>query len=109
MPKDYLAKELANRAVYGYAPVTVTEVNKQLNVLGYELDRSRDCPGLTRHMTGPNAGESYLALTTGVREIDTKLSFAHSEARRDDNFRALQLIRYNQSLFSVVRGRILDI
>jgi hypothetical protein len=46
---------------------------------------------------------------TGVREIDSGLSFAHVDARRDENFRALQQLRFEGSLFAVVRGTLFEI
>lgn len=69
--------ELAERAKRGFYPVTVSEMNDRLNAIGYELNRERDCYSNNRWMTGPRAGQSYPAINTGVREMDTKLlSFA---------------------------------
>lgn len=47
------------------------------------------------------AGESYPCCTTGIDEIDTGLSFANCDARRDTNFRALQELRASGELFAV--------
>lgn len=104
-----LHRELERRRLSGRHPVTVREMNERLAQLGYKLDRSRDCPCNSRYITGPHAGESYPAVTTGVREIDSGLSFAHVDARRDENFEALQKLRLEDSLFAVTRGRILEI
>lgn len=104
-----LQRELERRRARGYAPVTVAEMKARLAHLGYKLDRTMDCVGTPRYMAGPHAGESYPAIVTGVREIDTNLSFANVDARRDENFEALQQLRFEGSLFAVIRGRLLEI
>jgi hypothetical protein len=60
-------------------------------------------------MTGPRAGQSYPAINTGVKEVDTGLQFCHIDARRDENFKTLQEWRSDCRLFAVVRGSILEI
>ena len=101
--------ELAERAKRGFYPVTIKEMNDRLNAIGYELNRERDCYSNNRWMTGPRAGQSYPAINTGVREMDTKLEFCNVDARRDNNFKALQELRSDDALFAVVRGCILEI
>ena len=101
--------ELAERAKRGFQPVTIKVMNATLNTLGYELNRERDCYSTNRWMTGPRAGQSYPAINTGVREVDTKLEFCHVDARRDENFKTLQEWRGDDRLFAVVRGCILEI
>jgi hypothetical protein len=107
-PSD-LERELERRRLRGHAPVTVRAMAARLAELGYRLDRSADCSSRARYVSGPNAGESYPATTTGVREIDSGLSFAHVDARRDENFHALQQLRFEGSLFAVVRGALFEI
>ena len=101
--------ELLERAKRGFHPVTIQEMNATLNTIGYELNRDRDCYSTNRWMTGPRAGQSYPAINTGVREMDTKLEFCNVDARRDENFKTLQAWRLNDELFAVVRGCILEI
>ena len=101
--------ELAERAERGHHPVTVKEMTLRLNTIGYELNRERDCYSNNRYMTGPRTGQSYPAINTGVREMDTKLEFCNVDARRDNNFKALQELRSDDALFAVVRGCILEI
>ena len=101
--------ELAERTERGFQPVTVKVMNATLNTIGYELNRDRDCYSNNRYMSGPRAGQSYPAVNTGVREMDTKLEFCNVDARRDANFKTLQEWRGECSLFAVVRGCILEI
>ena len=102
-----LENELARRAAQGLYPVTVKAMAARLAALGYRFDRTMDCRHVARYMTGPHAGESYPCISTSAREADTGLGFANADARRDDNFRALQDMR--SELFAVTRGAILEI
>ena len=101
--------ELAARAALGQRPTTVAHIGAVLGALGYRLDRSMDCKSLARYMQGPRTGQSYPVITTGIKEADTGRSFVHFESRRNDNFKKLQELRFNQELFAVVRGHILEI
>ena len=101
--------ELAERASRGFHPVPVGVMNATLNAIGYELNRARDCYSNNRYMSRPRAGQSYPAINTGVREMDTKLEFCNVDARRDANFKTLQAWRGECSLFAVVRGCILEL
>ena len=109
MKRDALERELARRAKHGHKPTTVAGMSVALLAIGYKMDRSMDCRSDNLHVSGENAGESYPAVNVGVVEADTGLSFANIDARKDDNFHALQSLRYNEELFAVVRGRILEI
>lgn len=104
-----LETELAARAQEGYTPITVKELEATLRSIGYRLDRDKDCGCNAQYMTGARAGQTYPCITTGVREVDTGLSAFHVDARRDENFVALQQMRMNQSHFAVIRGSILEI
>lgn len=77
----------------GMQILTVKEFGQRFLELGYKLDRTMDCRGLARWMTGEYAGESYPVITTSVKEIDTGMSAFHYQARRDDNFKAMQKLR----------------
>jgi hypothetical protein len=104
-----LDRELAWRRQRGQSPVTVQAIAQALTALGYKLDRSMDCRGHSRYLTGERAGESYPCMTTGIQEADTGLGAFQATARRDANFRKLQALRYNGELFAVVRGYLLEI
>jgi hypothetical protein len=104
-----LAAELDHRASLGQHPVSLASIESTLRGLGYRLDRRLDCRNLARWMSGPRAGASYPALNTGIVEIDTGLSFANVEARRDAAFKLLQALRRTGECFAVVGGHILEI
>lgn len=101
-----LALEVAARVADGCEHLTVAALGERYAALGYELDRAMDCRAPSRYMTGPRAGFSYPACTTGVRERDTGLSAFNVDARRDDNYRAMQALRRNA--FAVTGGAILE-
>jgi len=104
-----LTTEIASRVANGHHPSTIDRIQQELKTLGYRLDRAMDCKGVARYQSGPRAGTAYPAITTGVCEIDSGKSFAHFTARRDGNFETLQKMRYEGSLYAVVRGHILEI
>ena len=101
--------ELEARAVDGFRPSTITHIESVLSSIGYKLDRSMDCRHVARYLTGPRAGQTHPCISTGIKEIDTGLSFANYTARRDSNFEKLQSLRFSGELFAVVRGAILEI
>lgn len=103
---DGLQHELTRRASLGFVPVTIAVIEAELNKLGYRLDRMGDCKSVNRWMSGPMAGFNYSAINPSIVELDTGLSFAHVDARRDANFDKLQQLRMNESLFAVVRGHL---
>ena len=104
-----LQDELKYRASIGQTPVTLATIEAALMELGYQLDRMLDCRSLARWMSGPRAGKSYPALTTGIREVSTGLSFANINAGRGEDFQRLQALRLSGKLFAVIRGFILEI
>jgi len=104
-----LERELQHRREAGNSPSTVAGINAALLAIGYRLDRSMDCLSMNRHVTGDYAGASYPAINVYPVEADTGMSACHVDARRDANFCELQRIRYEEELFAVVRGRILEI
>lgn len=107
--KEHLQKELARRRANGHTPMTVKQMEQTLGNLGYRLDRNKDCRQLVRITDGPDAGVSYPAILTGVAEIDTGKGAFHFEARRDDNYKKMYEMHFNESMFAVVRGCILEI
>ena len=106
---DAVKREVDRRKARGYQPRTVKGMDRILAMIGYRMDRSSDCHGVNCYMTGDLAGESYPAVNAYVVEIDTGLSFAHVNSRKDGNFEALQRMRRNEELYAVVRGRILEV
>lgn len=106
MTSARLERELQWRAARGEFPLSVAEFGARFAALGYRIDRSDDCRGNARHMTGERAGESYPCCTTGIVEADTGLRAFNRNARRDDRFRAMQELR--GEIFAVTRsGHIL--
>ncbi|NMG29565.1 hypothetical protein [Aromatoleum evansii] len=105
----FLQVEIGFRKSQGQEQVTLDAVKRRLADLGYRLDRSSDCRSFARYMSGERAGVSYPCLTTGIVEADTGMSFAHVDARRDENFDQLQKLRFSGEEFAVVGGCILDL
>jgi len=105
--EDRLKREIDDRLANGSRQVTVAQMGREFLALGYKLDRAMDCRCNARYMTGPRAGESYPCITTSVREISTGLRFAHCQAGRGDNFKAMQKLR--GEIFAVTRGAILEV
>lgn len=101
-----LDREIARRDGEGSERLTVAAMGARFLALGYRLDRSLDCACVSRIMTGPNAGETYPTVTTGVKEADTGRSAFNRDARRDARFNAMQALR--GTVYAVTRGRILE-
>lgn len=104
---NLLEAELERRKNQPEQHVTLDEIKRRLAELGYTLDRSMDCRSMARIISGRGAGNSYPCCTTGIREADTGMSAFHYQARRDDNFRALQALR--GTIYTVIRGYIFEI
>ena len=104
-----LQDELKYRASIGQTPVTLATIEAALMELGYQLDRMLDCRSLARWMSGPRAGKSYPALTTGITEVSTGLSFANITAGRGEDFQRLQALRFSGEIFAVLRSCIMEI
>lgn len=88
----------------GEERISVAELDRRLESLGYKRDMSTSCIGPVRCL---NSGVVYTGINYNVVEIDTGMSFAHYQARRDARFRELQEMR--QRVFCVVNGRILSV
>lgn len=102
-----LHDELARRYERGHSPVSMEELAARYAQLGYRFDRSLDCRAPAIHLTGPWAGTSYPCLALYPVQSDNGLSAWHIDARRDENFHALQQLR--NTLFSVSAGHLVDI
>lgn len=108
MMQKLLEAELTFRASINCQRLTVSEFCRRFAALGYRVDRSMDCRGLSRYMTGEHAGRSYPHCDTGINEADTGRRAWHFEARRDSNFKAMQELR--GQIFAVTRdGYILEV
>lgn len=103
-----LQAEIAHRVCHGNRPLRIKEIESRLRALGYRLDRSLDCMGFARYMTGERAGESYPSITTGIKETDTGRSAFHFESRRDESYQAMQAMRL-QEIYAVHKGCIFEI
>jgi hypothetical protein len=93
-------------------PMQIKDIQKSLKALGYRLDRSEDCKGVSRVYPFNEDQEeySYLCCTTGIKEIDSGMSAFHYQAKRDDNFKQLQAMRLSGEYFAVLKnGYILEI
>lgn len=99
-----LESELARRAARGHKPVTMKQMNRQLKAIGYAFDRRLDSISTARRVEG----DTYPVNTLYVIEADTRRSAFHHQARRDKAFERLQEMRWNEELFSVVCGRIVE-
>jgi hypothetical protein len=91
----------------GIEMLTVSQFAARFAVLGYTLDRSLDCRAPARILTGDFAGISYPCCTTGLKETDTGRSAFRYQARRDQNFKAMQTLR-NQ-IAAISRNAILEV
>lgn len=94
---------------FGYKPTSKAEVLDTLSRLGYKLNRTDDCSGVARIMTGPNAGQTYTATSLMAVEADTGLNFCNVNARKDANFQELQRLRFEQRLCWIHAGRLYNV
>lgn len=106
--KTAFEDEVAARALDSeLRQLSVAQLDAELARLGYRRDRSTRCACIARWMSGPRAGKSWPCVTFGVVEADTGLSAFNVNARRDDQFKALQQLR--QYAYSVSRGAIIEV
>lgn len=101
-----LQTEIKHRLAHGCTQLTLKELTDQLHALGYELVRDEDCKHNAVYVSGPEAGRSYPAISTGIREIDTQQSAYHYDSRRDAKYRKMQALRWDT--FTVTDGRLLE-
>lgn len=106
MTDDHITREIERRKAEGLHPMSVKSMDAAFRRLGYVLDRSMDCRGVSRILTGPGAGDSYPCVTTGVRHIATGLSAFNVYAPRDTAFHDMQALRLEA--FALTRGAILE-
>lgn len=101
---DALDQEIAHLIAHGCERLTVEQFAKRFEALGYKLDRTMDCRAPARYL---ETGRSYPCCTTGLKEADTGMSAFHYQARRDNNFKAMQALR--GKIFAVSLGAILEV
>lgn len=105
--KTITAKEQAEyMKASGSKQISMAQLEREINAIGYTLDRSDDCKGNNKYVTGPREGIIYPAVNLHPIEKDTRMSFANVNSRRDSNYKALKKMRKNETFFCLIRGRI---
>ena len=84
----------------GMNELSQVEFLNELDQLGYKMKSSYN------YYNSSNCIK-YLAKTIEIVEKDSGLSFANIKAKRDDNFKQLQNLRYTSFVYN--RGRIWEI
>ena len=103
-----LAAEVAFRLAIGWRQVSLKEFDAALGALGYRLDRSGDCPQISRG--GAGQVQCYPMTYMQVRQISDGKTAWNVDARRDENFKRLQAMRgAGPGLFAVARGYLYEI
>lgn len=93
--KTETQNEINENLANGMEKLTFEQAKQRLSELGYKITDGMDC------IYSRDGAEIK---TVGISEIDTGLSFANVDARRDANFKALQELR--QWAFAVHGKRI---
>lgn len=88
-----VASEAAYRRKIGCVQITLSQFEAKLRAIGYRLNRSLDCKGVARYMTGERAGQTYPSCNMYPVQVDDSRSWCHVDARRDVNFEELKRIR----------------
>lgn len=99
-----LVAEIKYRKELGEEQLSLRQMSQRLRPLGYRLDRDSDCKCNAQYMTGAHAGRTYPHLSLHVVEVSSGLSWGHINARRDENWERLKLMR--DTMFSVVHGYV---
>lgn len=99
--------EATRRIAYGARRVSVAQFKAEFAALGYRFDASMACKSLARYVSGPCAGETYPANSWYPIQADDGLSAFHVDARRDENFKAMQVLR--GEIFAVHAGYIIEV
>lgn len=99
--------EATRRIASGARQLSVAQFKAEFAALGYRFDAGMACKSLARYMTGPRAGETYPANSWHPVQADNGLSAWNVDARRDDNFKALQKLR--NEIFVVHAGYIIEV
>jgi len=102
-----LEAEVAWRERTGWIRISVAKMVKELEAIGYRLDRRMDCKSMATWRTGDRAGESYPANSLTLRQIDDGKSAFHFEARRDSNYESIK--KFRNTHFAISGGYIMEI
>ena len=102
-----IEQEVAYRVQQGQRHLSFQAFKEAYAQIGYKFDRSSDCKGIARYMTGERAGVGYPCLSLYPIQIDNGLSAWNVDARRDNNYQAFKVLR--NSLFAVIQGRIVEV
>jgi len=83
--------------------ISMAELSRMVTAIGYKIDPSMCCNGVSKCLTGPDAGRQYHYRSIGYKHVATGLCFANVNAPKD-TLPQLQEIRRNYFVFSA--GRI---
>ena len=95
-------KEIESMVNAGMTQLTKNDFLNELNRLGYQVYKT-NC---FNYINGSNEN-TYKAKSIYIVENDSGLSFANIDARRDDNFKALQKMRFECFVYD--SGRIWEL
>ncbi len=107
MSEKELNNEVTCRRSAGQEQLNMLAFIHRYEELGYTFDRSMDCTSLAQWLTGPRAGEHYPVRSLYPIQQDNGVSAWNVEARRDENFHAMQRLR--GEIFAVQAGRIIEV
>ena len=104
---ETLNKEISARLASGARQLSMAEMAAEYRALGYKFNRALDCRSIARYISGEREGQSYPCLSLYPVQISDGISAWNVDARRDDNFKALQQLR--DEVFAVSRGAIAEV
>lgn len=93
-------RQIRETLAAGGRVLTLVQLKAELARLGYRIESSFS-------YTNTSNGYPWAARACYIVEADTGLGFANVKARRDDNFKALQALRF--ASVTVNRGRVYEI
>lgn len=105
IPED-VAKEVESRLKKGNICVPIDVLHEKVKAIGYRFEKGMNCYGVSRYMTGEDAGRSYPANNLYPVQADNGVSAFSIDARRDANYEALKEIRH--SFFAVSNGCLVE-
>jgi len=97
---DQTEEEAFEMIKAGMIMLTAQDLINELQRLGYKIEGTN---GMSFNYFNTGNKRKYKARSISIIEADTKMSFAHVDARRDDNFKALQALRYNHFAYDKER------
>ena len=100
-------EEFARRTRQGQVCLSLRALQDRYEALGYTFDRSMDCIGTATYVSGPFGGHSYPHRSLYPVQADNGLSAWNLNARRDENFQAMQRLR--NEVFAILDQRIYEV